>query len=367
MTRTTTKHQLILESLEGRIRAGEFQPGDRLPSDSQLVREFGASRPTVARAVTELERSGLVRRRRGSGTYVQDRPSVGKMFGLLIPGLGSTEIFEPICAEIARFAQGHKHSLIWGGMQGRVAHGDDRAELALDLCRQYVAQQVSGVFFAPLELARNKDAINREIIKSLRGAGIPVVLLDRDYLAYPERSDFDLVGIDNRRAGFAIAHHLIEQGCTRVMFLARPASASTIDERIAGFLEAVRRANVRTHSPAVQCDPEDRDYVRHLLAQHHPDGIVCGNDATAARLMHSLDALGVSVPAQVLVAGIDDVRYAELLRVPLTTMHQPCEAIGRAAFRAMLERIEDPDQPPRDILLKCRLVPRESTRPTGKA
>ncbi len=362
MTRNLTKHQLILENLRERICSGSLRAGDRLPSDAQLVREFGVSRPTVAKAVSELERVGLVRRRRGSGTYVQDRPTAGMMFGALIPGLGATEIFEPICAEIARLAQREHHSLIWGGSTPP-AEIEDRGERALDLCAQYVRKRISGVFFAPLELARNKDAINREIVAMLREASIPVVLLDRDFVPYPSRSEFDLIGIDNRRVGYTITSHVLERGCERVVFLARPGSAATIDARVAGFSDAIRRADPAAEAPFVQCDPGDRDFVADVLARRRPDAIVCGNDVTAARLMHSLDSLGVAVPRDVLVAGLDDVKYAELLRVPLTTIHQPCAALGQAAFRALIDRIQHPEMPARDILLSCELVVRESTAP----
>jgi DNA-binding LacI/PurR family transcriptional regulator len=60
------------------------------------------------------------------------------------------------------------------------------------------------------------------------------------------------------------------------------------------------------------------------------------------------------------IVGIDDVQYAPLLPVPLTTVHQPCREIGVAAVAAMLERIGSPEMPRRDILLDCRLVVRES-------
>jgi DNA-binding LacI/PurR family transcriptional regulator len=61
------------------------------------------------------------------------------------------------------------------------------------------------------------------------------------------------------------------------------------------------------------------------------------------------------------MGGFDDVKYASLLPVALTTIHQPCADIGAAAVMAMLERIQNPKLPPRDILLDFRLVVREST------
>jgi len=60
------------------------------------------------------------------------------------------------------------------------------------------------------------------------------------------------------------------------------------------------------------------------------------------------------------LAGIDDVKYASLLAVPLTTLHQPCGEMGALAVSTMLERLQNPKLPARDILLDCRLVIRES-------
>ncbi len=91
-----------------------------------------------------------------------------------------------------------------------------------------------------------------------------------------------------------------------------------------------------------------------------PEAIVCANDRTAGQVMHSLIELNYQVPRDVRIVGIDDVQYANLLPVPLTTVHQPCREIGVAAVAGMLERIASPDMPTRDILLDCRLVVRSS-------
>jgi GntR family transcriptional regulator, arabinose operon transcriptional repressor len=77
-------------------------------------------------------------------------------------------------------------------------------------------------------------------------------------------------------------------------------------------------------------------------------------------LMQMLLALGYRIPKDVRIVGIDDVEYASLLTVPLTTVHQPCRAIGEAAMAAMLDRVERPNMFVRDILVECRLVIRES-------
>ena len=196
------KYEVIRQTLADGIISGQYPPGDRLPSESELVKTFAASRPTVNRALRELQLAGLIERRAGSGSYVRaDAAARGYTFGLLIPELGRTEIFEPICRGMAEAQHGSQHVLLWGSSFGDEANMEQQASQA---CRQLVAKKVSGVFFAPLELTPQKDAINRAIAEALDRAGIPVVLLDRDLVSYPERSRYDLVGIDNRRAGYAI-------------------------------------------------------------------------------------------------------------------------------------------------------------------
>jgi GntR family transcriptional regulator of arabinose operon len=96
------------------------------------------------------------------------------------------------------------------------------------------------------------------------------------------------------------------------------------------------------------------------LKTNRIDAFLCANDNTAAQLMRTLLGLGLRVPEDVRIAGIDDVRYAELLPVPLTTLHQPCMDIGAVAVSTMLDRIANPQLPARSILLNGHLVVRQS-------
>jgi DNA-binding LacI/PurR family transcriptional regulator len=256
---------------------------------------------------------------------------------------------------------GSQHVLLWGTS---LTEGADIEEQAAQACRQLVARKVSGVFFAPLELTPEKDAINRRIANALDRAGVPVVLLDRDLVPYPSRSPYDLVGIDNRRAGYVLATHLIERGCRRVAFVGRPGSAPTVDARIGGYKEALNAAGLTPH--VCRIDPADRAQVKDALRKPRSDGFVCANDFTAAQLLRTLDQLKVSVPRDVRLVGVDDVKYASLLPVPLTTVHQPCADIGTTAIAAMLERLSHPKMPPRDVLLDFRLVVRASCGPRDR-
>lgn len=353
------KYRQVYAALRRQIQSGEWKRGDRLPSEAELVRTFGASRITVGRAVRELQAAGLVERRAGSGTYVKTPQAAGALsFGLLIPDLGETEIFEPICQGMMASPLAREHALVWGSLNGA---GSSKEERAWQLCRQYIDRRVSGVFFAPLELTAHKDDVNHRIAQALDDARVPMVLLDRTVLPYPDRGHHDLVGIDNRRAGYVITEHLLRLGSRRIAFVARTNTAATVDAREAGYREALYAWDVSVDRAFAQrLDPADEIRVRALMESNRPDAIVCANDHTAARLMQTLLRLEYAIPRDVRLVGIDDVEYAGLLPVPLTTLRQPTRQIGDAALSAMLERVKRTDLPPRDILLHCDLIVRAS-------
>jgi DNA-binding LacI/PurR family transcriptional regulator len=350
----------LSDTLEREILDGKYVFGQKFPSEATLVNRFGVSRITVGHAVRELQRRGLVERRAGSGTYVRGpgpAASGGLVFGLLIPNLGETDIFEPICRGMASAHEAENHALLWGQADPEAGSLEEQA---LKLCRQYQSRQVSGVFFAPLELTSRKDETNLEIIQMLERQSIPTVLLDRCVRPYPDRSAHDLVGIDNRRAGYVVTRHFLSLGCRRVLFAAYVGSAPTVNARIAGYREALFAAEVPVESRFVVMLEGGEDRIVETMQLAKPDAIVCANDRTAGRLMQLLLKTGYRIPEDIRIAGIDDVAYASLLPVPLTTVRQPCREIGVAAIRAMLERIAHPEMPARDILLDSQLVIRES-------
>jgi len=354
------KYKRIYLALRETLAGGAYSPGSKLPSESELVASFAASRPTVRRALAQLETEGFIDRRMGSGSMVLQRSKQETLvFGLLIPELGTTEIFEPICQGISQANQSCQHELLWGPSFLKGATKEVQAE---HLCRYYIERKVSGVFFAPMEHLEGRDSVNLAIVRALDEAQIPIVLLDRDIELFPARSKYDLVGIDNRRAGYVLAGHLLETGSQRVAFFASPDSAHTVEARMGGYMDALRARL----GPAAQAlvklgDPSDVPAVREFLDRMQPDAVICANDYTAAQLLRTLSSIGVNVPSQVRIAGIDDVKYAQLLQTPLTTIRQPCLEMGSTALLAMLDRIAHPSAPSRDFLVDFQLVVREST------
>lgn len=367
-----SKHSQLFAALSRDLRAGRWKHGERLPSEAELVATFAVSRITVTRAMRDLQAAGLVERRAGSGTYARtSRAAQSLSFGLLIPDLGETEIFEPICQGMMASPRARQHALLWGNTAGSAGGGEStisKEECAWRLCRQYIERKVAGVFFAPLELSPAREELNRRIGRALDDARVPIVLLDRPLLPYPQPGHHDLVGIDNRRAGYVMTEHLLRLGCRRIVFVSVANAAPTVDERAAGYREALHAWNVAPERAFHhQLDPDDRNAVKELVRSRRPEAIVCANDRTAGRLLHSLLRLEYRVPRDIRLVGIDDAGYASLLPVPLTTLRQPTRQIGDAALGLMLERIARPDLPPRDVRLPCELVVRDSCGASRRA
>ncbi len=360
------KAEHIYSELLKRIQGGVLEPGERLPTEMQLVQEFGVSRPTVTKALNALQHQGYIERRYKAGSFVKDDngrqagSGAGNVrLGLAIPLLGTTEIFEPICARIAQLSHRFDYSLLWSGSHAR--KGDALGAELEQTCRRYISDEVAGVFLVPLEHFPESAEVNRRMIEMFTAADVPIVLIDSDVISFPKRSAFDLAGIDNVRNGYLAAQHYIEQGCTRVDYLHLPYSALTVEMRVRGFKQALHDAGLPCGPDLVHVgDPEDPEFVRGVL-DSGAENIICANDLTAVRLMHTLLRLGVRVPDSARLVGFDDVKYARYAQVPLTTFHQPCDHIGDLAVQAMMLRLAEPRKLPMTFFAQPEFIARESS------
>ncbi|MCH2208166.1 MAG: GntR family transcriptional regulator [Lentisphaerales bacterium] len=360
-----SKTQEIYEFLKQEIAAGTYYKGELLPTDLQISEEFNASRPTVAKAVQKLVNENYLRRKAGYGTYLMEIKDSSQSekeltLSLLIPELGETDIFEPICGQIANLADANNFKLIWNGFGNlqdcKIAHIEQ-------LVKKYISQNVDGVFFVPLELLDNCQDINQRIINMFKKADIPCVLLDRDVVDTPHKSECDVIGINNSEAGFIIGQHLLEKGCRKIGFVTRPNIASSVNMRFIGMREAVLQAGL-AFDALEELSTEDsmEDFAKVLTERKDLDAIAVYNDSAAVDLSINLERLGIKIPIDLKVVAFDDVKYGSLLKTPLTTFRRPYKDIARAAVEVMISRIKNLDQGPRKVLLNGRLIIRESTQ-----
>ena len=357
------KYRAAFETLRREILLGKFDAHEKFPSEGQLCRRFGMSRNTVRLALAELKKAGILATRPGSGTFLSAfaRNATGYL-GLILPDYGSGEIFTEICSGISSAAAEEGYSLLFGNTS--CANPDIRATQALRLAHDYADRHVAGVILEPVELTPENDRITREILDLFSAKSIPAVLIDRDFVPPPDRSGYDLVGIDNTQSAYLLARYLITRGARELRFFVRPDSAYTTRLRFQGVTVAAFEAGLPWRvTNEVVADPSDRKAVASMFAhKHRADAIVCANDVTAVELVKTLHELGLSVPGEVMVAGFDDVRFATLLSPALTTMRQPCEQLAQTAVQTLLQRVRQPELPVRTISLQTHLVVRASTR-----
>lgn len=353
----------IYKELKEGILKESFPSGSLLPTELTLAEKYAVSRPTIAKVYNQLQDEGYIKKKKGMGTvviYNCATPSV-YTFGLLLPGAGESEIFSIINDRFLRQSESGKFNCLWEGATASSAN--IRKTLIEACCDSYIQKQVDGIFFSPLERVPDADRLNWQICTKIKEAGIPLVLIDRDILAFPKRSEFDVVSLDNFHAGYVMAEHLLEAGCETIHYFFRPDSANSVYLRQLG-VEAAVSAHKRTFTNEnIYCgNPDDLELVKQIRIISGKTGIVCANDSTAAVLMSSLDAVGTKISTDVVICAYDNMKYSSHLKHSLTSYKQPCEEIADASIELMMRRVENKELFPVTIHLTGEIIVRESSR-----
>lgn len=357
------KFEQVRDTLLDEIKKGVYERSLKLPSENELIERFGIARETARKAISDLVRKGLVKRRKGAGSFItkQGQRRSG-LIGLLMPDASSARIFRDFVTEISRLARRNGYEVIVRDLSaGSIAETKVRVRR---MARELVVQNVEGVVFRPL-IDERLVASNLEIVKIFKNAETPVVLMDSDVAVSPERSDCDLVTIDNVSAGRRVAEHLLKQGRRKVSFMMNGTVLRHNENwrnRLFGVAGEMAIRNVTDAVRPLDFKPDNRSALKRLFkSRFRPDAIVCGNDETAVQLIESLLAIGKRVPKEVAVVGFDDADIAASFKIPLTTVRLPSRQIATTVLRTLLARISRPDDDPREIHLSAPLVVRAST------
>ena len=220
------------------------------------------------------------------------------------------------------------------------------------------AEHMAGVLLSPASSRSTR-------IDVLREQGIPAVAIDRRLNAA-----VDSVTVNNHRAAREATEHLIGQGCRRVGFVAGPVQTTTGASRLAGYRAALRAAG-HEPDPALIAYADFRTEggyaaTRRLLSgRKRPDGLFISNNLMTIGGLQAIAEAGLAVPEDIAVVGFDDASWATALRPPLTVVTQPTYEIGSTAVDLLLRRIAGEEFPPRNVVLRARLVKRASSLRAG--
>lgn len=332
-------YRIIYNDLAESIRSGALRPGDRLPTEAQLMDTYAVSRITASRAMTELAQDGLIVRSRKIGSVVAQQiapPEHISFDGDLIP------LVVPINATDAG-------DLI-NGIQQRAREYNFVVPLYntnrdLDTERQtlqdLLKKDIGGLICYPLESYRNIDLYLGFLKKQ-----IPVVFLDRPIggISVP------VVASDNFGAGYDMTSMLLRKGHQRLAFVSFSTSSYTTNQRLQGFLRAQWDAGIQPmqeHIVHLNCytptnlmmtenNADNERAVREMLQQlmdtpQPPTALVCEHDMLASYVERQAHLLRISIPKDLSVTGFDNQSFCDHVEVPLTSVAQNFYHIGQRA------------------------------------
>jgi len=181
------------------------------------------------------------------------------------------------------------------------------------------------------------------------------------------------VAIDDVAGGHLAVSHLIEQGCRRIAYVGGPLSLLAVADRLQGANQAVAQhpdvqLEVLTSAElTVAAGREVGHSISKRAERTRPDGVFAANDLMAVGLLQSFTMLdGIRVPADIALIGYDDIDFASAAVVPLSSIRQPTNLIGRTAVELLLREVKarEADLPfdPEQVIFPPELVVRESSR-----
>lgn len=274
------------------------------------------------------------------------------LVGLIVPDLVHP-FFAQVAKGISARLRPHDYSLI-------ISSSEDDINLEKQEIDQMLGRRVD-----VLILASSQSTLDN--LRRIEAQGIPFVLLDRRI----EGLKANFVGIDDVAAGMLATNHLMEIGCKTVAHIGG-SDVSTAWDRQTGYVRAL--ADRGMGLPPSYCvtgghgddsgDAAGYAAMKTLLDLNpKPDGVFCCNDPVAMGAMRAILEAGLRIPQDIAIVGCGNANYADLLRVPLTSIDQESIGLGTAAAKMALTIIKRKGKvTPKSVLLPVKLVVRTSTQ-----
>lgn len=266
-------------------------------------------------------------------------------------GLIISDIRNPFFPEVT---SGFQDQAIAHSMDALVLNTNYDPQRTLNAVRRLVGLQVPGV-------AILTSQIDPSVAELLPRAGVASVFLD---LGQVERNVSNIV-VDYAHGISEALTHLVKLGHTRIAYIGGPLQLPSAQVRRKAFMDGAVQTGIEPVG-ALDADFTVRGgylAAEELLRDSPPTAIVTGNDLTAIGVLHRARHDGLKVPEDLSVVGFDDIAFSEYTQPPLTTVAVPRSEIGRAAFQALWETMNDSEHAGREFRVETRLVVRESTRP----
>jgi LacI family transcriptional regulator len=271
--------------------------------------------------------------------------------GLVVP-----DLLHPFFAQIAKAISAEIRTR---GYCLLISSSDEDPQVEEQEIRQLVARRVDALLIAS---ARSSPAS----FSFLEGQQMPYILLDRQI----DGLNANFIGVNDLEVGLIATRHLIEQGCRRIAHIRGP-EVSTARGRLEGYRQALAEFKGGPLQEQVVSLGSSGDHrgekggysatMELLQARTRPDAIFCFNDPSALGAIRAIDEAGHRIPADIAVVGCGNLPYDDMLRVPLSSVDQGSESIGKLAATLALKMAGSKSRPPKRQLITPHIVVRASS------
>lgn len=271
-------------------------------------------------------------------------------------GFVVTTVADPFVAEVAA---GIEDVARRKGYAVFLANSNAEPDHEVAVVRSFHDRRVDGV----IVMASRVGALYMPLLEELR---VPIMLVDNQHPGAFAHS----ISIDDRGGARLITSHLAALGHRRIAYIGDRNGMQSDTDRMAGYTDALAAAGIEYNSAYVAqgngSPGGGLEAMQLLLAlKNRPTAVFCYNDMTAIGALRALHNAGLRVPADLSVAGFDDLQIAPFLEPPLTTIRQPKTEMGRRAAAILLDLLEGKELEAQ-ITVPGELVVRESTAPVGR-
>lgn len=203
------------------------------------------------------------------------------------------------------------------------------------------------------------------LLRMRKASAMPLVFLGE----YTYSGEFDHVTIDNEKAGYEAATHLIARGWKKIAIIGAQPSSEYVTPRLRlrGCIRAIKEANLAVVPEFIRAvshygRAEGYAVMRSILAEGlRPDAVVCFSDLLAIGAIRAIFDLGLSVPNDIAIIGIDNTSEGEFFRPSLSTVALDRKELAIQAVQRLVAIIEYRDCAREEVVVPYHLIPREST------
>jgi LacI family transcriptional regulator len=297
-----------------------------------------ATRRAVVHAIEEL---GYVR----NGSASRLRSARSNIVGLVV-----LDAANPFFTDVAR---GAEEALAAQGYSVVVCNSGGSMQRQEQLLRFLDEQRVAGVLITP-----TGPIDDIPVLRRMRDRGASVVLVDES----DREQTLCSVGVDDVRGGELAGEHLLAIGRRRIVFVGGPSTVRQSEDRLAGLRRAASAEGGVVDIVRVDAlDGRSAHAVIDDVLEHGPDAVFCANDVMALGILRGMFERGRAIPDDVALVGFDDIEFAQLAAVPLTTVRQPATEMGETAAGFLLDECRSKDHAHRRVDFTPELVVRRST------